>query len=129
MIKSKNFSIGLKKNAKLTKESNRGWLAEINYHDETDDPATTPVQTVIDAVNYTFNNIGQRTNATRNVAATNSTACGYDALGLFIQAVTIAAADNRYYESSGPEGQLCDAMGKDTRRRVIDRDVCLGWCL
>ncbi len=36
---------------------------------------------IISSVNYTVNNIGQRTNATRSGVATNSTTRGYDALG------------------------------------------------
>ncbi len=57
--------------------------------------------TVISAVNYTVNNIGQRTNATRSGAATNSTTWGYDSLGQVTSADDSNNPADRAYQYDG----------------------------
>jgi RHS repeat-associated protein len=52
----------------------------------------------ISSIGYTVNNIGQRTNATRSGAATNSTAWGYDALGQLITANDSNNDNDRAYQ-------------------------------
>jgi RHS repeat-associated protein len=56
---------------------------------------------VISAVIYTVNNIGQRTNATRSGAATNSTTWGYDALGQVTRAADTNTSADRAYQYDG----------------------------
>ncbi len=65
---------------------------------------------VISSIGYTVNAIGQRTNATRTGAATNSTAWGYDAFGQVIKADdSVNTADRAY---------LYDAIGN--RKKSIE---------
>jgi 3D (Asp-Asp-Asp) domain-containing protein len=52
---------------------------------------------IISAVNYTVNNIGQRTNATRSGVATNSTTWGYDALGQVSYTLCIGPYGSKVY--------------------------------
>ena len=52
----------------------------------------------ISSIGYTVNAIGQRTNATRSGAATNSTAWAYDNLGQLVQADDSAATSDRAYQ-------------------------------
>ena len=52
----------------------------------------------ISSIGYTVNAIGQRTNATRTGAATNSTAWAYDNLGQLVQADDSAATSDRAYQ-------------------------------
>ena len=57
----------------------------------------------IASIGYTVNALGQRTNATRSGAATNSTAWAYDALGQLVQASDDTTTSNRayHYDSIG----------------------------
>jgi len=52
----------------------------------------------IASIGYTVNALGQRTNATRSGAATNSTAWAYDALGQLVQASDDITTSNRAYQ-------------------------------
>ena len=52
----------------------------------------------ISSIGYTVNAIGQRTNATRSGAATNSTAWAYDNLGQLVQADDSTATSDRAYQ-------------------------------
>lgn len=68
--------------------------------------------TVISSIDYTVNTIGQRTNATRSGASTNSTAWQYDVLGQVTQADdTNSTADRAYlYDGIGNRKKSADSL-------------------
>jgi RHS repeat-associated protein len=66
---------------------------------------------VISSIGYTVNNIGQRTNATRSGAATNSTAWAYDSLGQVISADDSNNDANRSYAYDGIGNRVSSSAG------------------